>query len=227
LGRELDGSYTLIAPDLAGFGRSDKPLLRYHRTFHLETIDEVVAWGGGRPVLVGHSVGAVLAGLWAARHPEEVDGLAVVAAIFPRPGLMPLAALRLAKAQPESRGRMADGVLRAIWPAVSVGARLTHRYPAGLVSDFGRQSIGARADTMWTTLSDLTVVDELAPLASLSPRWPSLIAAAADDRYLRPSDLTQWQRLLPHAEEVILPTGGHQFLLKSGFAPLRTWLSKL
>ena len=56
LARHLVG-WRVVAPDLAGFGRSDKPALRYNRTFHLETIKELVAWTGETPVLLGHSGG--------------------------------------------------------------------------------------------------------------------------------------------------------------------------
>ncbi|MGH8925772.1 MAG: hypothetical protein ACRDWA_14220 [Acidimicrobiia bacterium] len=71
---------------------------------------------------------------------------------------------------------------------MSVAARLTRRFPSGLVSDYGRQSIGARADTMWTTLADPTVIDDLTPLTVLSSKWPNLILNAADDRYLGAGD---------------------------------------
>ncbi|MGH8925773.1 MAG: alpha/beta fold hydrolase [Acidimicrobiia bacterium] len=73
--------------------------------------------GRGTPVVVGHSVGAVLAALWADRNPDRIDGLAVVSALFPRRGLMPPPALRLAQAQPEERGRVASGIFRTVWPA--------------------------------------------------------------------------------------------------------------
>lgn len=227
LSQYLGNRWTLVAPDLAGFGRSDKPALRYDRGFHLETIDEVARWVGGKPVLAGHSVGAVLAALWAARKPEDTAGLALIAALFPRPGLMPGAALRIAQAAPGARGRMASRVFRTVWPAVSVAARVSRRFPAALVTDYGRQSIAARADTMWTTLGDLSVVDDLAPLASTSANWPSLIIDAVDDRYVIPTDTIRWQQLLPKAERVSIPSGGHQFLIQSGFGPLAAWINAL
>jgi pimeloyl-ACP methyl ester carboxylesterase len=108
-----------------------------------------------------------------------------------------------------------------------VAARLTRRFPSGLVSDYGRQSIGARADTMWTTLADLTVIEDLAALAGLSSNWPSLILGAADDRYVGSGDHERWQSLLPAAEQVIVPAGGHQFLIRTGFEPLAAWIKGL
>ncbi|HKZ21082.1 MAG TPA: alpha/beta hydrolase [Acidimicrobiia bacterium] len=223
----LDHRWTLVAPDLAGFGSSDKPALRYDRAFHLETIDEVARWAGGKPVLAGHSVGAVLAALWAARRPGDIAGLALISALFPRPGLMPGVALRIAQAAPGGRGRVASGLFRTVWPAMSVAARASRRFPAGLITDYGRQSIAARADTMWTTLEDLSVVADLTPLGSLSVRWPNLILDAVDDRYVIPADTVRWQELLPNAERVSIPTGGHQFLIQSGFGPLAAWINAI
>ncbi|HJU50897.1 MAG TPA: alpha/beta hydrolase [Acidimicrobiia bacterium] len=227
LAQHLNHRFTLVAPDLAGFGRSDKPALRYDRALHLESIDEVARWVGGKPVLAGHSVGAVLAALWAARRPGDTAGLALVAALFPRPGLMSGAALRIARAAPATRGRVASGVFRTVWPAMSVAARVSRRFPAALITDYGRQSIAARADTMWTTLADLSVVEDLTPLASTSSNWPNLILDAVDDRYVIPADTIRWQQLLPNAERVSIPGGGHQFLIQSGFGPLAAWLKAL
>ena len=227
LSQHLDHRWTLVAPDLAGFGRSDKPALRYSREFHLETIDEVARWAGGNSVLAGHSVGAVLAALSATRRPAEVGGLALISALFPRSGLMPRPALRIARAEPDARGRVASGLFRTVWPAMSLAARTTRRFPSALVSDYGRQSIGARADTMWTTLADLSVIDDLAPLASLSIQWPNLLLDAADDRYVNASDSGRWQSLLPNAKRVVVARGGHQFLIQTGFEPLADWINGL
>jgi pimeloyl-ACP methyl ester carboxylesterase len=122
---------------------------------------------------------------------------------------------------------MVSSLFRTVWPAVSVAARVSRRFPAALVTDYGRQSIAARADTMWTTLADTSVVDDLAPLASMSLNWPSLILDAADDRYVIPSDSVRWLELLPKAERVSIPTGGHQFLIQSGFEPLAAWINAI
>src|SRR5579859_6022963 len=74
LARAVQGDVTLVAPDLAGFGRSDQPDVAYDRGFHLDNLDAVVAAIGVAPpsTVVGHSMGGILAALWAERHPVQV-----------------------------------------------------------------------------------------------------------------------------------------------------------
>jgi pimeloyl-ACP methyl ester carboxylesterase len=68
-------AYTHVVPDLPGYGRSQWPA-------RPETLDELadrlIAWLGvmsPRPILVGHSMGGVLAVLVAERVPERLAGI--------------------------------------------------------------------------------------------------------------------------------------------------------
>ncbi|MFI7698311.1 haloalkane dehalogenase [Nonomuraea sp. NPDC049480] len=67
----------LLAPDLIGMGRSDKPDIPYRFADHARYLD---AWfdalGLEGVVLVGHDWGGALAFDWAARHPDRVRGVA-------------------------------------------------------------------------------------------------------------------------------------------------------
>ena len=86
LAARLDGRFRVVAPDLAGFGSSEKPKLGYERGAHLEDLDAVAEWFGDRaPIVAGHSLGGLFAALWASRRPEAVRSLAIVAAPFPSP----------------------------------------------------------------------------------------------------------------------------------------------
>lgn len=220
---------TLLSPDLAGFGQSDKPALRYDREFHLANLDALInRFGSEAPVvLVGHSVGGVLAALWAIRHPQRTAALALVSTPFPREGIVPPPALRIAHSPTDDRGsEIAIGVVRSVWPLVHLAARASRRYPAEVISDYGRQSIPARADTMWTLLGDLSIERELEKLRDLPSSIPILLLTAADDPHSSDAELREWRRLLPSAEINIVPTGGHQFLLRNGFEPLADWINR-
>ena len=99
--------HTVVAPDLAGFGRSDQPQMRYDREFHLGNLAALVDWAGDQnPTVVGHSVGGVLAALWASRN--QVSGLALLGTPFPRRELMPGAAQRIALSESPDRGQTAS-----------------------------------------------------------------------------------------------------------------------
>ncbi|MCU0633786.1 MAG: alpha/beta hydrolase [Gemmatimonadaceae bacterium] len=88
-----DGHRVLVA-DLAGHGRSDPPLavvagqlsVRAHAARLTALLDRLTV---GRSVLVGHGAGAAIAAVAAARAPERVAGLTLVAPTFltdaPRP----------------------------------------------------------------------------------------------------------------------------------------------
>jgi pimeloyl-ACP methyl ester carboxylesterase len=75
---ELEGSYRLIAPDLPGFGKSD-PLSDM-------SYESLVTWLKGfyaalqieHAVLIGHSVGALIARLFAAKYAYAVPALVLI-----------------------------------------------------------------------------------------------------------------------------------------------------
>lgn len=72
--------YEVIAPDLLGFGRSDKPKdLDYEIDDHVVAIEKAVFDSIKIPVtLVGHSMGAMIALRLAAKYPDRVKSLVLV-----------------------------------------------------------------------------------------------------------------------------------------------------
>lgn len=75
----LTPRYSLTAVDLRGRGRSSKPAEGYHITRHCRDLEAVMAHLGiRRPILMGHSLGALIALVYAARHPEQIAGLILI-----------------------------------------------------------------------------------------------------------------------------------------------------
>ncbi|MBI1800158.1 MAG: alpha/beta fold hydrolase, partial [Chloroflexi bacterium] len=72
--------YRIIAPDLRGHGRSDKPRTRYTLEEMLADLDAVLRETQAAPtfVLFGHSFGGAVAAAYAARYPERVERLVLV-----------------------------------------------------------------------------------------------------------------------------------------------------
>jgi epoxide hydrolase 4 len=78
--------FRAIAPDLRGYGLSDKPegLEPYRASAALEDIATLARWAGDEPVsVVGHDWGGTLAYCFATQHPELVRKLVVLNAAHP------------------------------------------------------------------------------------------------------------------------------------------------
>jgi len=216
--------YRVVAPDLAGFGSSDKPDIAYDRAGHLS--DLTTAAPVTDPVaVVGHSLGGVLAALWAASNTDRVVALALAAPPFPL-GSGP--DYRRMGDRPDSlRRRAAVGAAKMALPVVSFPIGLARGYPPEVVRDFTRQTLASRGGTMWSLLTDPTIREDVDDVGGLDGAIPTLIVHAADDRTVRPEAHERWTTLMPHADGRIVEQGGHQFLLRGGFEPVAGWIEDL
>ncbi|MBC7260194.1 MAG: alpha/beta fold hydrolase [Chloroflexi bacterium] len=72
--------FRVVAPDLPGFGRSDKPRRAYTVPFFRDALLELLdVLAIRRAQLVGHSLGAIIAHFAALTHPDRVERLVLVA----------------------------------------------------------------------------------------------------------------------------------------------------
>jgi abhydrolase domain-containing protein 6 len=217
LAREIRGDVTIIAPDLAGFGGSDQPDVPYDRGFHLDNLDAVVAALGVAPpnTAIGHSMGGILAALWAARHPQQVRSLALVASPYPK--------ARAPRRESGAARRVAQRAWQTVWPLITLPYR-SSIYPRGVIVDYARHSPDSYWRTGYALIWDPAIVNELAPLCSIQQR--RLLVYARDDRQVPLSAQEKWARLLSGAECQVLELGGHQLLLVSRFSPLVDWVKR-
>ena len=69
----------VIAPDLPGFGRSEKPRIKYSLPFLTQTLlefmDELQV---ERSILIGNSLGAIISQSMALEHPERIQGMVLI-----------------------------------------------------------------------------------------------------------------------------------------------------
>lgn len=76
---ELSTRHTVIAPDLRGYGRSDKPRHGYDkRTMATDVAELVRALGFERVCVAGHDRGGRVGHRWALDHPDQVARFAVL-----------------------------------------------------------------------------------------------------------------------------------------------------
>src|SRR3990172_13337536 len=87
LAARVSSRFHVVAPDLAGFGTSDKPDVAYDRGMHLDDLDAIAEeFELDRPTVVaGHSLGGLFAALWATRDPERIRALCAGSAPYPSP----------------------------------------------------------------------------------------------------------------------------------------------
>ncbi|WP_031470405.1 alpha/beta fold hydrolase [Sciscionella sediminilitoris] len=75
----LSGTHTVIAPDLRGYGHTDKPVSGYDkRTMAVDIAELVRGLGHERVDVIGHDRGARVAHRWALDRPDQVRSLAVL-----------------------------------------------------------------------------------------------------------------------------------------------------
>jgi pimeloyl-ACP methyl ester carboxylesterase len=187
----LAGTHTLIAPDLAGFGRSDKPRLEYTRDFHVESIEGLLAdlRVEGRFDIAGHSMGGILAALVAARHPDRVSSLALVASPFPRRQLRPY---RL----PSGAGRrFVYHTVQRLLPLVSPLVR-SPVFPREVIADYLRHTVDSYQKTSDALLWDPSVGEELVALDGALRDRPQLLLYSDEDTTVAADSLERWREVL-------------------------------
>ena len=225
LGAALGPEYTVVAPDLAGFGASDKPRAHdYSRADHVAdveaVIDEVV--NSDRLVIAGHSMGGILAGLVTARDITRVRRLALIAAPYPHGRGLPARLAHNRDRDLQGHGRPVYRTVVALWPVISLFVRL-RAYPHVVITDYLKHT----AQSYWATATSLIWSSESAARLEPSRTYAqsSLLLFSDEDRTISRESASKWAALLPSAEQLTSP-GGHQLLLHTHFAPLAQWLTQ-
>jgi pimeloyl-ACP methyl ester carboxylesterase len=80
----IANNYTVIAPDMRGFGDSEKPLTGYDTKTVAEDIYQLVKkLGYSKIYIVGHDWGGIVAYSYAAAHPEDIRKMIILDIILP------------------------------------------------------------------------------------------------------------------------------------------------
>jgi len=205
--------WRIVRFDLFGHGLSDRPEVRYDFRLFLQQVLEVVDTLGAVPgvTLLGHSFGAALAAEVAARRPERIERLVLVAPLL-------------------------DFMTGAWWPRVlalpGVGApfmrqfglpalrrRRRRRYSAigasALASRFLAESRApGYAEALASMFANRTLGDQSGRYRALhAARHPIAVVAGAEDRVVPLSDVARVRALLPPHRYLELAGAGHNLLL--------------
>ena len=208
----LDPQLRVVAFDLPGFGRSEKPDVRYDTAFFAEVVGAVIdRLAPRRSVLCGHSLGGYIAANYAAQHPERVDKLILIApAGFLRAARFLYALLgsqlarRLFLRRPGRR--FLDGTLdRSVHDPASVVPEVRE-----LAFEFAQNADIRRAFAGVYTGAIQDFRDMELMHARLG-RWhgPTLIVWGRHDRFIPIKALVTTRRVYPQADTLICERSGH------------------
>lgn len=204
--------YTVLAPDLPGYGDSDKPRwLSYSPEAGARLIHDFLdALGVDRVSLVGNSAGGLISGLFALDHPLRVERLVLVAS--GGLGRDVSWALRILSVPVLGELIYQPMLLRML----GVGNRLFYRppaFPEGFLPGPERLDPESRRATIKAVRSGITlfgqkkrcrIIDRLAGLAV-----PIMTVWGTEDRYIPVSHAHLMSRVLPRSEVRTITECGH------------------
>lgn len=207
----LAGDFQIVAPDLPGFGESEKPSpsrFPYGIDAFTEAVADMYAGLGlGRAAVVGHALGGAVALTLAARHPELVERLVLIAPLSQpanldvrsRIGLLPVVGGFVFK---QLWGRASfRSFFRAtmLSPGASIPTERVDRYFELFSSPLAR---GAALATLRATVDTRAVVAHTTRLQT-----PTLVLWGRDDAVIPFRDGQRLARGITGAGFELLPTG--------------------
>jgi pimeloyl-ACP methyl ester carboxylesterase len=215
--REAAKRYRVIAFDRPGYGRSERPRrFRYGPVAQAKLIHEACrALDARRPIVLGHSWGALVAVALALEHPGAARSLVLVSGLyfpsirFDAPLMMPPALPLLGGVLARTLSPLAG---RAMWPAqlrllfgpAPVPRRFAQYFPAWMALRPAQLQAQAEdaAVTLFATLRFARRYREL--------KLPVVLAAGARDRFVSTRAHTErLHALLPASRLLLSPHAGH------------------
>ena len=232
----VDEGYRVVAPDLRGHGRSGHGASssQYHLRDFAGDLAQIVQELGSQPiVLMGHSLGSIIAVLYANAHPRRVERLILV-----EPPLSPMAEDAQSFAQQMAANLRAADELRqhAIMPDLdSAAERLRHLTPALPIETALRRArrltrpqgdgVVWRWDARFDGQTQLDALfaglhrtEFLAMLAGIEA--PLTVVYGDASGWISPAEKAQIQSVCPHLRPVVL-AGGHNVHLDAPAALAR------
>jgi pimeloyl-ACP methyl ester carboxylesterase len=223
-----DAGFHVVAPDLPGYGRSDKPDV----TYDCEWIDACLigvldAFGKERAVIAGHDWGGLLVWTMARQYPSRIAGvIGLNTPDLPRPSMPPVQLMRhifgdtpvyivqfqdrgVAEWVFSTWGRGIDDFIEMIFggPATS-----NHdAFPPEVLDVFKDAFRGAGALT--PPIEYYRNMDRnyelMTPIADRKIDVPCLMISAANDPVLTPAMADGMEERVPNLERVLIENCGH------------------
>lgn len=196
--------FKVYALDLRGHGGSAKPPAGYALTDYASDLEQTLnAVGLATPVIIGHSLGALVTMTWAALHPKRADGLVLEdppVRIFPDVGDLFAEWIDLNAMPPDQ----VEGIYR-------------ERFPDWSAADLRRraESITVTAPAVFTEARDLFLsrqaANEARPLPLSDRLPPTLLIYALPEAggMVSHDDAQDFLDAVPNAIVDVVPGAGH------------------
>jgi pimeloyl-ACP methyl ester carboxylesterase len=198
----LSARFQLVVPDLRGHGDSDKPSTGYLVSDYVADLDALIAaLRLRRPVIVGHSLGALIALAWAARHPDEAAGI-----VLEDPPLRP---------DPQAPARLDGWLALAQTPVDEVARRFKQEHPDWSDEACWRRarSITGTAPAVFTEMREVAERGEaFVPFEQLSAVQSPILLVHGEPMAgsaTHPRDVERISAIAPRAKAVQIAQGGH------------------
>jgi pimeloyl-ACP methyl ester carboxylesterase len=193
-----------IAPDLVGFGRSEKPDRDYSVEAYADWLGRFLdVLGVRRAPIVGHSMGGTIALLFALKHPERVERLCVV-----NPLIQGSTALK---------GQVKCLTLPVVRDLVRLAARWrwmrryvtkNFSYVQRIDDAMAEDVIRGTRRSMFDSMRSLMAIDLVPRLGDL--RVPTLAIGSDRDLVVTPGQ----HALIPSARKETIPESGHMPMIE-------------
>ena len=199
--------YSVLAIDLPGHGKSSGPAL--------ESIEEMANWtalaieaiSSNPVVLVGHSMGAIVALETAARNPEKITAIALAGAAIP----MNVHGDLLAQTRDEPLAAIESILNWAYSKRAQIGGM---RVPGLWMLGGGRRLMERNSDGQLHV--DFKACNNyLAGFESATKiKCPTLILVGSNDKMTSPKMANNLQQAIPHSNLVCIEDSGHMIMIE-------------
>lgn len=212
----LQPDHSLLIPDLLGFGQSPKPRARYGLDDHLAALETLVTRRGfdtGRALIVGHSLGAVIALGMASRHPTGFDGAVLIGMPVFRDRAEAVA--RLGQHSVFFRGMLERGGLTRVSHYVRALWRWRWLAPLfGLPADVYLDAMDHTWNSLTGTLDEAILGTDYGALMAVAAELPLLFIHGQDDGVAPIAGARALAGQWPNARFIAVSGADHQLLLK-------------
>ena len=211
----LAGRYRVIIPDLLGFGLSPKPPIDYTVPAFRSALRKFLAHegvAGRKHILVGHSLGALIAIEYAIEHPDEVAAIALIN--LPRHtsaqeahDLFWLGSASYRKLLNEHS--LSESLAQIKRMGFDLLLRHVVRFPWGVVADCRKFTMRSLTSTLEHSLLNYRVDDVLPRLT----RTPVLLLHGMRDPVAPFANIADLPLKYPLMRLTVVPSSGHHVFL--------------